>query len=133
MKREEESRIDDDFQDDPAKNMIDQECETISGYFEGIIQYVHPESWGIISSWSIQSINLWSCKIKYNLKNTKAEILSSIAIMDRAYQLVSGNRLRETQKIAILLLMNSKEEKGHIMQVNTGEGKTTIISFCSCS
>ncbi|KAL1489919.1 hypothetical protein ABEB36_013845 [Hypothenemus hampei] len=48
--------------------------------------------------------------------------------MDRANELSTrGHRLRDTQKAAILIFMQTNT-KGHMSQINTGEGKTTIIS-----
>ncbi len=70
-------------------------------------------------------------------------ICRAIAILDRANQLATGgHRLHYVQKIAILLLMGTTqqqavihqtigkyEKKGHISQIITGEGKTTIIAI----
>ena len=56
-------------------------------------------------------------------------ICNAIGVMERANELATGgHKLRETQKVAIFIFMKT-EDNGHISQISTGEGKTTIVSF----
>ena len=80
--------------------------------------------------WGVSEILAWSKEHKGKLaKDNPEEICKAIAIMERANELAThGHRLRDTQKAAIYIFMQTKD-KGHISQINTGEGKTTIVSF----
>lgn len=91
-----------------------------------------------------QDIAIWVHRKLHSLSMSEShEICQAIAILDRANQLATGgHRLHYIQKIAILLLMGTPqqqamihqiigkhEKKGHISQIITGEGKTTIIAI----
>lgn len=67
-------------------------------------------------------ISLEDVEIKSNLNRT-------IAVICRANEsATNGNRLRIPQIISLLVFLINKTEKGHISEISTGEGKTTIIS-----
>jgi preprotein translocase subunit SecA len=60
------------------------------------------------------------------------DLCESIAILDKANEHATGGKnLRHSQLISILIFMQTKGDFGHIGQINTGEGKTTIISITS--
>lgn len=69
----------------------------------------------------------WASSIRgYLLPN---DINETIAIMDRANELVTGgHRLRDTQILSILTFFIDNN-KGKLCQIQTGEGKTTIVSL----
>ncbi len=72
-------------------------------------------------------INQWAVSKKGQLAGT--EIYEALAIMDRANELVTGgHKLRDTQILAILTFLQQKD-KGQLSQIQTGEGKTTIVSI----
>ncbi|AFC70032.1 preprotein translocase subunit SecA [Rickettsia amblyommatis] len=72
-------------------------------------------------------INQWAVSKKGQLADT--EIYEALAIMDRANELVTGgHKLRDTQILAILTFLQQKD-KGQLSQIQTGEGKTTIVSI----
>lgn len=82
------------------------------------------------AGWNVEDITRWCQKQKENPKNF--DLAFAIAVLELANELATGGqRLHITQKVAICLLLLSNEEKGHISQISTGEGKTTIIAFIS--
>ncbi len=69
----------------------------------------------------------WAIAKKGQLADS--EIYEAIAIMDRANELVTGgHRLRDTQILSALTFLQQKD-KGQLSQIQTGEGKTTIVSI----
>lgn len=77
---------------------------------------------------NLESITQWACERKGHL--LEKEVLETIAIMDRANELTTGgHHLRDTQILSVLSFLRAKEGKGKLCQINTGEGKTTIVSL----
>ncbi|MDR3291723.1 MAG: hypothetical protein LBT10_06205, partial [Methanobrevibacter sp.] len=73
------------------------------------------------------AINEWAVSKKGQLSDS--EVYEALAIMDRANELVTGwHRLRDTQVLSVLTFLQQKE-KGQLSQIQTGEGKTTIVSI----
>ena len=60
--------------------------------------------------------------------NTEDFITEALAVIKRAYLLDSGFHLTDAQILSFLVLLNAKSDKGRLLQVATGEGKSTIIS-----
>lgn len=52
-----------------------------------------------------------------------------IAVIKRTAELISGFKVRDVQLLSVILLLNPTEAKGRLSQINTGEGKTMIISM----
>jgi preprotein translocase subunit SecA len=78
----------------------------------------------------IQAVNKWAVAIKGSLGVSDDDICQTIAIMDRAlYLLKGGHRLRDTQILAVLIFFHSQSNQGRLCQIETGEGKTVIISL----
>lgn len=81
-------------------------------------------------SWSNKDalvINEWA-KTKQGNEN-HSEIYETIAVLDRTNELVTGgHKLRDTQILSILTFLLQKG-KGQLSQIQTGEGKTTIVSI----
>ncbi|XP_058803671.1 uncharacterized protein LOC131671332 [Phymastichus coffea] len=72
-------------------------------------------------------INQWA-KSKQG-KLADSEIFEAVAVLDRANQLITGgHRLRDTQILSVLTFLQQKD-KGQLTQIQTGEGKTTIVSI----
>ena len=46
-----------------------------------------------------------------------------------ANQLISGHVVRDAQIISVILLADKNSQKGKLLQISTGEGKSTIISI----
>ncbi|CAF4670608.1 unnamed protein product, partial [Rotaria sp. Silwood2] len=84
-----------------------------------------------ITKWTRDQIQEWANKIKncsnlieHDLEN----IVEILAVIKQAYLLDSGFHLTDAQIISCLIILNAKD-KGRLLQVNTGEGKSTIISI----
>lgn len=76
-----------------------------------------------------EAIHEWAVAKKARLNNSSEEICELIAVMDRANELVTGgHRLRDTQILALLTFLNSNE-KAMLCQIQTGEGKTTVVAL----
>ena len=84
-----------------------------------------------VSTWSKRSkldILKWSTEVKqFALKPSQR--LELLAVMNRANQLITSYPLRVTQMLAYLCFLQSQPNYGKIVQINTGEGKTIIISL----
>jgi hypothetical protein len=73
------------------------------------------------------AINQWAVSQKGHLSDS--EIYQTIAIMDRTNELVTGgHKLRDTQILSILTFLQQRDQ-GQLAQIQTGEGKTTIVSI----
>lgn len=74
------------------------------------------------------AVRNWAQRKKGQLQ--RGEFLEALAMMDQGnYLLTKGHRLRDPQIVAILIFMRSKENKGQLCQIQTGEGKTVIVSL----
>lgn len=80
--------------------------------------------------WKIKTgeeVYQWAASKKGNLSDT--DIYEALAVMDRANELVTGgHRLRDTQILSVLTFVQQRD-KGMLSQIQTGEGKTTIVSI----
>ena len=75
-----------------------------------------------IKNWKEEDIKKWLSKEK----KTKIEILS---VLSKGNEIIYNQKPRKIQLISILLMLNKSPNKGLLSQINTGEGKTTIISI----
>ena len=75
-----------------------------------------------IKDWKEEDIKKWLSKEKKN----KIEILS---ILSKGNEIIYNQKPRNIQLISLLLMLNKSPNKGLLSQINTGEGKTTIISI----
>ncbi|CAF4670899.1 unnamed protein product, partial [Rotaria sp. Silwood2] len=83
-----------------------------------------------ITEWTRDQIRIWANKIKNysDLIEHKLDfIVEALAVIKRACLLDSGFHLTDAQIISCLVILNTKN-KGRLLQVSTGEGKSTIIS-----
>ncbi|CAM4982218.1 unnamed protein product [Rotaria socialis] len=82
----------------------------------------------VIQKWSESNIKEWSKKVKTSSMDT-VNLYEKIAVVKKAVELTSKFPPREIQLLSILILMNPEENKGRLAQINTGEGKTTIVAM----
>ncbi|XP_070501606.1 uncharacterized protein [Chironomus tepperi] len=109
----------------------DQETSSeIKEKIQGIGQQAQ-QVFTIISSLDNQKkvINLTESELKYWISEVTSKsfcpsVVESLAAIVRMFQLTTGKIIRDTQLISILTMWNN--EKGVLMQVSTGEGKTFI-------
>ncbi len=88
-----------------------------------------------VCTWSREQILEWSGRVKSQPEyfSDKAHLVEAIALAARAYFILTGFQLTNTQILSCLLALkevkDSKEVVGRLLQVQTGEGKTAIISI----
>lgn len=83
-----------------------------------------------VGTWGFGQIFEWASSQK-NTQFDEDGTCKAIAILDRANELTTpGHRLRDTQIVAILafIFFCDDNSKGHMSQINTGEGKTTVVA-----
>ncbi|WP_341757414.1 hypothetical protein [Candidatus Tisiphia endosymbiont of Ditula angustiorana] len=114
------------------EDTISQKKDEIESYIHKIDEYYDKLK---LKDWGVDELKSWSNQHKGQLSKNFGDsieagekICEAIAVMDRANELATaGHRLRNTQKAVVLIFIQTNT-KGHISQINTGEGKTTIIS-----
>ncbi|KAL4473568.1 hypothetical protein ABPG74_022432 [Tetrahymena malaccensis] len=83
-----------------------------------------------IVEWDQSDIELWSKNVKSNLnyfQNPKF-LIEMLAVIKRANFLHTGFHMTDTQILSCLLILHANKNQGRLLQVATGEGKSTIIS-----
>lgn len=86
-----------------------------------------------IKDWEAKDIELWSKQFRQinEVNKTPDDITQAevIAVAQRAVELTSGFPPREIQLLSLLIMLNNEDAKGRLAQINTGEGKTTIVAM----
>ncbi|MEM6339479.1 MAG: helicase-related protein, partial [Pseudomonadota bacterium] len=82
-----------------------------------------------IENWSKKEIFTWTRSVKRSSKPIYQEEL--VAVANQAVRLHKGYSPRDTQLLSVLALLNKKSGYGRLIQVKTGEGKTTIAGMTS--
>ena len=85
-----------------------------------------------IKDWTKIEVRAWAEQVKKD--PAKANNYEKIAVMARAVEIATeANKKkispREVQMLSVLILLNNKEGTGRLTQINTGEGKTTIVAM----
>ncbi|CAF3935562.1 unnamed protein product, partial [Didymodactylos carnosus] len=99
-----------------------------------------------ITEWTKDQIRAWANKVKTcTIPYIKTEdfLIEALAVIKQANRLdsehdlnehhlnkhhLNGYHLNDTQILSCLILLNANCDKGRLLQVGTGEGKSTIIS-----
>jgi hypothetical protein len=83
-----------------------------------------------------EDIAIWAKNVKADQSQGKLDrynpkiVAEALAVVSRAMYLTKGYMPRDTQKIAVtIMLYASEQEKGRLLQINTGEGKSNIIAM----
>jgi|GEM_PF-2411674 len=110
---------------------LQQEYDKIIVAYNGYSELLSAST-STISQWKRDSIKIWADKVK--LDHQKANIYEKLAIVRRAVEVITeskGKRItpREIQMLSALILLNNKPGYGRLAQINTGEGKTTIVAM----
>lgn len=105
------------------KTELPKELEQIKkDDFKSLIQYTQLP----IAEWSTEQIKNWSKYIRS--KGEQFSNLEAIAIIKRANFIFTGYHLTNTQILCSLIaLKTDSNTKGKLLQVATGEGKSTIV------
>ena len=64
-----------------------------------------------------------------HVRSEDATILEMIAVIKRAIFLDSNFEARPIQILSILILLDRKDQGGRLLQILTGEGKSTVVSI----
>uniref|UniRef100_A0A914W232 Chloroplast protein-transporting ATPase n=1 Tax=Plectus sambesii TaxID=2011161 RepID=A0A914W232_9BILA len=87
----------------------------------------------LISAFTSQDIKTWAINFREQRslttepqKTVDNHLDEILAVIDRAIELTRGFRLRDTQKLAVLLFHKTKQNI--LEQVSTGEGKSLIVA-----
>ncbi|CAF2664886.1 unnamed protein product [Rotaria sp. Silwood2] len=84
-----------------------------------------------ISQWTKDHIRLWTNMVKdYATLCIDSEdfIIEALAVIKQANFIDTGFHLTDTQILSCLIILNANKNQGRLLQVGTGEGKSTIIS-----
>ncbi|CAF1419452.1 unnamed protein product, partial [Rotaria sordida] len=84
-----------------------------------------------ITKWTKDDIQKWAKKVKINIDtftNTKDFIIEVLAVIKQATYLDTEFYLTNTQILSCLIALHPNNNQGRLLQVATGEGKSTIIS-----
>ncbi|CAF2965994.1 unnamed protein product, partial [Rotaria sp. Silwood2] len=80
-----------------------------------------------IEHWKSSEIQQWAEKVK-SMPNEVSQH-EKLAVIKRAIEITSKFPPREIQLLSVLILTNPEEHTGRLAQINTGEGKTTIVAM----
>ncbi|CAF0741412.1 unnamed protein product [Didymodactylos carnosus] len=83
-----------------------------------------------IKNWSISEIQAWAIEVlNFQSTNSNRLPLSEIlAVIKRAVYLDSHFEPRPIQILAVLIMLDRNEQGGRLLQILTGEGKSTVVS-----
>ena len=82
-----------------------------------------------IESWSKSMIQKWAKYIRQSDNAHQPTPFEIIAVMKRAVYLDSNFEPRPIQILAILILLDARDQGGRLLQILTGEGKSTVVSM----
>jgi hypothetical protein len=132
----------------PEEQIID-DCSTIEELLEGIVldedefgpkklplslvdelrdQYNLVKRFYVtaFSFFTVPQICAWATEVRGHLTN----ICEAVAVMDRAYYLLTGkHNLRKTQILAVLIFFRGPRSEGMLCQMKPGEGKTVVVAM----
>lgn len=88
-----------------------------------------------INTWNSDEIRQWATEVKTKVKSdgpawTYEEnfLVEACSVIKQAIYLDTGYYLTDAQILSCLVLLHTEIDKGRLLQVETGEGKSTIIS-----
>ncbi|CAF3462152.1 unnamed protein product [Rotaria socialis] len=85
------------------------------------------ENCNTIDQWTSVEIKKWTGIVK-----STPDIVSQaekLAVIKRTIEITSKYPPREIQLLSVLILINQEKNTGRLSQINTGEGKTTIVAM----
>lgn len=84
-------------------------------------------SYDNVKHWTSKEIKAWAIEEK-GKKKKNIDLVKRVAVLKRAIYLTSKFLPRDIQVTALLVLLQAKN-KGRLLQINTGEGKTTTVAM----
>lgn len=84
----------------------------------------------VISEWTRDDITVWASIVKSNLDYfvNSSFTIEALAVIKRANFLEAGFHMTDSQILSCLVALNANQTQGRLLQVATGEGKSTIVS-----
>ncbi|CAF4075594.1 unnamed protein product, partial [Rotaria sp. Silwood2] len=84
-----------------------------------------------IKFWEKSNIQYWANEVfcQHSEQFIKDQLIEVMAVIKRAVQLDSNFELRHVQLIAVMIMLDSKDHGGRLLQILTGEGKSTVIAM----
>ncbi|CAF4154126.1 unnamed protein product [Rotaria sp. Silwood2] len=84
-----------------------------------------------IKFWEKSNIQYWAKEVfcQHSEQFIKDQLIEVMAVIKRAVQLDSNFELRHVQLIAVMIMLDSKDHGGRLLQILTGEGKSTVIAM----
>ena len=83
-----------------------------------------------ISEWNKDHIELWANKVKSdsNCLEDPHFVTEVLAVIKHANLIITGFHLTDAQILSCFAALHAKHNQGRLLQVATGEGKSTIVS-----
>lgn len=98
--------------------------DEIGKSIEGLFSYHCYKLNKMISDFTKADIRAWKIYRKHSSRRKNPVEL--LAVIVRAFKLVTGKTLRNTQMMSILIFWGSKGKRNQLLQISTGEGKSWI-------
>ncbi|CAF1360898.1 unnamed protein product [Adineta ricciae] len=84
-----------------------------------------------VKNWNIMQIQNWAAKV-YTFQSTalnRCPLSEILAVIKRAVHLDSHFEPRPIQVLAVLIMLDRNQQGGRLLQILTGEGKSTVVSI----
>ncbi|MBS4169097.1 hypothetical protein [Parachlamydia sp. AcF125] len=91
----------------------------------------YAQDWPAIKGWTAEQVTEWAIQEKSEtFLNDPKRLMMGIAVVSRGNQLIEGHSLRDTQLIALWLMLRPTHgvPRGRISQMFTGEGKSITFA-----
>jgi hypothetical protein len=82
-----------------------------------------------IESWSKSTIGKWAQLVRESNNAKRPILFEMLAVMKRAVYLDSNFEPRPIQILAVLIMFDTNDQGGRLLQILTGEGKSTVVSM----
>ncbi|VDP90335.1 unnamed protein product, partial [Echinostoma caproni] len=82
-----------------------------------------------VHKWTKSQIREWANDVRTKESPVPLHLHTLIAVLMRGVQLTHGYTPRDAQLLALLCLLNARSDRGRLLQVDTGEGKTVTIAM----
>jgi preprotein translocase subunit SecA len=82
-----------------------------------------------ISEWTRGDIELWTSSQKGTILSAQERQIELVAVVRRAVEIHNKFAPRIAQLVSLLCLLDSPSNMGRLAQINTGEGKSTIVAM----
>jgi hypothetical protein len=92
--------------------------------FKSVMKH-YDSNWN--NTFEVSQFRNWAVSKKGHLKDS--EVHEALAMMKRTIELIKGYDLRNSSILSALVFLRNDSYKGKLVQIQTGEGKTNIVSL----